>query len=290
MAKPNKAVVVFSGGQDSTTCLFWAKKKYDEVIALSFNYGQRHSKELECAKKICKEHGVEHHILDMGLLNQLAPNSLTRVDMEVDHEAPEEGTPNSFVDGRNMLFLTFAAVFAKQRDIHVLVTGVSQSDFSGYPDCRHVFISSLETTLTLAMDYEFEVITPLMWINKKQTWEMADKLGVFDIVRNILHDCCGRIGCTCYKNLPIKHMNEISSKFFIRMFVEDRPGVLANIASVFGNSGVSLAQVIQRRKKDQYAEIVVITDEVKEKNLKDALAVAKGMSTVKEISGMIRVA
>ena len=77
MAKPNKAVVVFSGGQDSTTCLFWAKKKYDEVIALSFNYGQRHSKELECAKKICKEHGVEHHILDMGLLNQLAPNSLT---------------------------------------------------------------------------------------------------------------------------------------------------------------------------------------------------------------------
>ena len=113
---------------------------------------------------------------------------------------------------------------------------------------------------------------------------------VFDIVRNILHDCCGRIGCTCYKNLPIKHMNEISSKFFIRMFVEDRPGVLANIASVFGNSGVSLAQVIQRRKKDQYAEIVVITDEVKEKNLKDALAVAKGMSTVKEISGMIRVA
>ena len=113
---------------------------------------------------------------------------------------------------------------------------------------------------------------------------------VFDIVRNILHDFCGRIGCTCYKNLPIKHMNEISSKFFIRMFVEDRPGVLANIASVFGNSGVSLAQVIQRRKKDQYAEIVVITDEVKEKNLKDALAVAKGMSTVKEISGMIRVA
>ena len=199
MSAPNKAVVVFSGGQDSTTCLFWAKKKYDEVIALSFNYGQRHSKELECAKKICKEHGVEHHILDMGLLNQLAPNSLTRVDMEVDHEAPKEGTPNSFVDGRNMLFLTFAAVFAKQRDIHVLVTGVSQSDFSGYPDCRHVFISSLETTLTLAMDYEFEVITPLMWIDKKQTWEMADKLGVFDIVRNetltcyngVMGDGCG---------------------------------------------------------------------------------------------------
>ena len=153
MSKPTKAVVVFSGGQDSTTCLFWAKKKYEEVIALSFDYGQKHSDELICAKEICKKYGVEHHILDMALLNQLAPNSLTRADIEVDKEAPETGTPNSFVDGRNMLFLTFAAVFAKQRDIHVLVTGVSQSDFSGYPDCRHVFITSLETTLTLAMDY-----------------------------------------------------------------------------------------------------------------------------------------
>lgn len=189
MSKPTKAVVVFSGGQDSTTCLFWAKKKYEEVIALSFNYGQKHSDELVCAKEICKKHGVEHHILDMGLLNQLAPNSLTRADIEVDKEAPETGTPNSFVDGRNMLFLTFAAVFAKQRGIHVLVTGVSQSDFSGYPDCRHVFITSLETTLTLAMDYEFEVITPLMWIDKKETWKMADDLGVFDIIRQETLTC-----------------------------------------------------------------------------------------------------
>ena len=189
MSKPTKAVVVFSGGQDSTTCLFWAKKKYEEVIALSFNYGQKHSDELICAKEICKKYGVEHHILYMALLNQLAPNSLTRADIEVDKEAPETGTPNSFVDGRNMLFLTFAAVFAKQRDIHVLVTGVSQSDFSGYPDCRHVFITSLETTLTLAMDYEFEVITPLMWIDKKETWKMADDLGVFDVIRHETLTC-----------------------------------------------------------------------------------------------------
>lgn len=189
MSKPTKAVVVFSGGQDSTTCLFWAKKKYEEIIALSFDYGQKHSDELICAKEICKKYGVEHHILDMALLNQLAPNSLTRADIEVDKEAPETGTPNSFVDGRNMLFLTFAAVFAKQRDIHVLVTGVSQSDFSGYPDCRHVFITSLETTLTLAMDYEFEVITPLMWIDKKETWKMADDLGVFDVIRQETLTC-----------------------------------------------------------------------------------------------------
>ena len=105
------AVVVFSGGQDSTTCLFWALKRYKKVIALSFDYHQKHVKELECAKKICRDHEVEHHIMDMSLLNQLAPNSLTRVDIKVDESAPEEGTPNSFVDGRNLLFLSYAAVF-----------------------------------------------------------------------------------------------------------------------------------------------------------------------------------
>lgn len=196
--KHNRAVVVFSGGQDSTTCLFWAKKKFDEVIAISFDYGQRHVRELECAKAITKKYGIEHHILDMSLLGQLAPNSLTRMDMEVDHDAPEEGTPNTFVDGRNMIFLTFAAVFAKQRDIHVLVTGVSQSDFSGYPDCRDVFIKSLNTSLTLAMDYEFEIMTPMMWIDKKETWEFADKLGVLDIIKNETLTCYnGIVGDGC---------------------------------------------------------------------------------------------
>ncbi len=198
MAKHNKAVVVFSGGQDSTTCLFWAKQKYDEVIAISFDYGQRHVLELECAKAITKKYGVEHHILDMSLLGQLAPNSLTRTDMEVDHDAPADGPPNTFVDGRNMIFLTFAAVFAKQRDIHVLVTGVSQSDFSGYPDCRDVFIKSLNASLTLAMDYEFDIITPMMWIDKKETWQMADELGVLDIIRNETLTCYnGVIGDGC---------------------------------------------------------------------------------------------
>lgn len=196
--KHRKAVVVFSGGQDSTTCLFWAKQKFEEVIAISFDYGQRHVKELECAKAITEKYGIEHHILDMSLLGQLAPNSLTRMDVEVDHDAPEEGTPNTFVDGRNMIFLTFAAVFAKQREIHVLVTGVSQSDFSGYPDCRDVFIKSLNATLTLAMDYEFEIMTPLMWIDKKETWQMADRLGVVDIIKNETLTCYnGVIGDGC---------------------------------------------------------------------------------------------
>ena len=143
MKNKNEAVVVFSGGQDSTTCLLWALDRYEHVVAVSFDYGQKHKAELECAKEIADKFQVELQVMDMSLLNQLAPNSLTRSDIEVDENAPEEGTPNSVVDGRNMLFLTFAAVFAKQRGITDLVTGVSQSDFSGYPDCRDVFIKSL---------------------------------------------------------------------------------------------------------------------------------------------------
>ncbi|WP_195925008.1 7-cyano-7-deazaguanine synthase QueC [Sarcina ventriculi] len=208
-----KAVVVFSGGQDSTTCLFWAKKRYKEVIAVSFDYGQKHSLELECAKDICKKYDVEHHIMDLNLLNQLAPNSLTRVDIKVDKKKEENKLPNSFVDGRNMLFLTFVAVFAKQRGINTIITGVSQSDFSGYPDCRDVFIKSLNVTLNLAMDYQFEVLTPLMWIDKAETWKLADDLGVLDIVKNETLTCyngikgngCGECpACTLRKNGYLK--------------------------------------------------------------------------------------
>lgn len=134
----------------------------------------------------------------MNLLNQLAPNSLTRTDIKVDKDAPKEGVPNSFVDGRNMLFLTFAAVFAKQRDINTIITGVSQSDFSGYPDCRDVFIKSLNVSLDLAMDFQFEIVTPLMWINKEETWKLAYDLGVIDVVRKETLTCYnGIIGDGC---------------------------------------------------------------------------------------------
>ena len=184
-----EAVVVFSGGQDSTTCLLWALNRYDNVIAVSFDYGQKHKAELTCAKEIADKLGVELHVMDMELLNQLAPNSLTRSDIKVDENAPAEGTPNSVVDGRNMLFLTFAAVFAKQRGITDLVTGVSQSDFSGYPDCRDVFIKSLQTTLSLAMDYTFCIETPLMWIDKADTWKLADDLKGLDMVREMTLTC-----------------------------------------------------------------------------------------------------
>ena len=183
-----KAVVVFSGGQDSTTCLFWALKSFDEVIAVTFDYGQRHKLEIECAKEIAAELNIEHHILDMGLLNQLAPNTLTREDIPV--QAGANGAlPNTFVEGRNMLFLAFAGVLAKVKGAKHIVTGVCETDFSGYPDCRDAFIKSLNVTLNLAMDYEFVIHTPLMWLDKAQTWELADQLGRLDYVREKTLTC-----------------------------------------------------------------------------------------------------
>lgn len=193
----NDAVVVFSGGQDSTTCLFWALKKFDKVYAVTFDYNQKHKLEIECAKKIAKDLNVEHTILDMELLNQLAPNALTRSDIKIE-EGKEGELPNTFVEGRNMLFLTFAGVFAKVHGARNIVTGVCETDFSGYPDCRDVFVKSLNVTLNLAMDYQFIIHTPLMWIDKAQTWELADSFGKLDYVRNNTLTCYnGIIGDGC---------------------------------------------------------------------------------------------
>ncbi|WJQ11516.1 7-cyano-7-deazaguanine synthase QueC [Geobacillus stearothermophilus] len=195
--KEEKAVVVFSGGQDSTTCLVWAKEQFGEVEAVTFDYGQRHRREIEVAQTIAAELGVRHTVLDMSLLGQLAPNALTRDDIAI--EQKEGGLPTTFVDGRNLLFLSFAAVFAKQRGARHLVTGVCETDFSGYPDCRDVFIKSLNVTLNLAMDYEFVIHTPLMWLTKAETWKLADELGAFEFIRTktltcyngIIADGCG---------------------------------------------------------------------------------------------------
>jgi 7-cyano-7-deazaguanine synthase len=195
--KSGKAFVVFSGGQDSTTCLFWALERFEEVEAVTFNYGQRHKQELECAARITSDLKIKHHVLDMSLLGQLAPNALTRSDMVI--EQKEGQLPSTFVDGRNLLFLSFAAILAKQAGAQHIVTGVCQTDFSGYPDCKDIFIKSLNVTLNLAMDYEFIIETPLMWLTKAQTWQLADEMGAFDYVRNntltcyegIIADGCG---------------------------------------------------------------------------------------------------
>ncbi|MGD6775763.1 7-cyano-7-deazaguanine synthase QueC [Sutcliffiella horikoshii] len=197
MKQKEKAMVVFSGGQDSTTCLIWAMKEFDEVEAVTFHYGQRHELEIDCATSIAKELGVKHRILDMSLLGQLTPNALTRDNIEIEEKEGE--LPSTFVDGRNLLFLSFAAVAAKQIGARHIVTGVCETDFSGYPDCRDVFIKSMNVTLNLSMDYPFVIHTPLMWLNKEETWELADDLDALDFVRTktltcyngIIADGCG---------------------------------------------------------------------------------------------------
>jgi 7-cyano-7-deazaguanine synthase len=219
--KQEKAVVVFSGGQDSTTCLFWALENFKEVEAVTFNYNQRHSLEIECAASIAKELGVKHTVLDMGLLNQLAPNALTRSDIAITQEKGE--LPSTFVDGRNLLFLSFAAVLAKQIGARHIVTGVCETDFSGYPDCRDVFVKSLNVTLNLAMDYQFVIHTPLMWINKAETWKLADELGAFEFVREKTLTCYNGIIGDGYGECPACKLRKAG----LDAYVAEREGAKA---------------------------------------------------------------
>ena len=192
------ALVVFSGGQDSTTCLFWAKKMFKEVSALTFIYGQKHIQEVEAARHIAEIAGVKWDVMDVSFISKLGRNSLTDSSIEMDTEQPVGGVPNTFVPGRNLFFLSVAAVYARERGINHMVTGVGETDFSGYPDCRDAFIKSLNVTLNLAMDEQFVIHTPLMWIDKAKTWAMADELGVLDLVRKETLTCYNGIkgdGC-----------------------------------------------------------------------------------------------
>lgn len=194
MKNKNAALVCFSGGQDSTTCLFWALKHFTEVETVCFTYGQKHSLEIERARAIAANANIPFQVLDVSLLAQLAPNSLTDTSIEMDQEKPDDSYPNTFVPGRNLIFLTFAAIVARSKGIYNLVTGVSEADYSGYPDCRDTFIRSLNVTLNLAMDEQFEIHTPLMNRDKSEVWELADELGVFDLIRTET--------LTCYNGIP----------------------------------------------------------------------------------------
>ena len=194
MVKQEAALVVFSGGQDSTTCLYWAKKHFKRVVALSFIYGQKHRLEVEIAEKLAHQANVEFHVKDVSFIGQLGHNALTDTSLVMDEEKPADSVPNTFVPGRNLFFLSIAAVFARELGIRHLVTGVSQTDFSGYPDCRDSFIRSLNVTLNLALDDNFVIHTPLMWIDKAETWALADRLGVLDLI----HDQT----LTCYNGIP----------------------------------------------------------------------------------------
>jgi len=178
------ALVLFSGGQDSTTCLALALSKYERVETVAFDYGQRHKVELEARLNVLREikaqfpqwaHKLgEDHLLDLAVLGQVSDTSLTR---DVAFKMESSGLPNTFVPGRNLLFLTLAAALAYRRDLQVLVTGVCETDFSGYPDCRDDTIKAMQLALSLGMDKRFLIETPLMWIDKADTWRLAHDIG-----------------------------------------------------------------------------------------------------------------
>lgn len=184
---PNaSALVLLSGGQDSTTCLFWAKKYFEKVEAIGFDYGQKHLVELEQAHTIAKMAEVPLHIVNIK--GMLQGSALTEHEKEVSaqHELNPD-LPSSFVPGRNALFLTIAASYAYTRQIYDLVGGMCQTDYSGYPDCRRVFVDSLQTSMSLALDHDVRFHTPLMYLTKAETWKMAKDLDVLDIVREHTH-------------------------------------------------------------------------------------------------------
>lgn len=195
------ALVVLSGGQDSTTCLYWAKKHFDKVQALTFCYGQRHIREVEIAKELAEEADVPWESMDISFIGQLSPScSLTNLELNIEEEKREgDPYPTTFVPGRNLFFLSIAAIYARNHGIYDIVTGVGQADYSGYPDCHDSFVKSLNATLNLAMDEQFRLHTPLMWLDKMQIWALADELGVIDTIRKntltcyngIMGDGCG---------------------------------------------------------------------------------------------------
>jgi 7-cyano-7-deazaguanine synthase len=185
------ALVVLSGGQDSTTCLYWALHRFgrDRVSAITFDYGQRHRAELACAARVASVAGVPQVCLPIDTFTALGGDALTDAGIAVTDEPDERsGLPNTFVPGRNLIFLTFAAAWAWPRRIGNLVTGVAQTDYSGYPDCRAATLESLEGTLSLGMDTAIRIHAPLMHRSKKETVELAVELGALAALADT-HTC-----------------------------------------------------------------------------------------------------
>ncbi|MBT0728102.1 7-cyano-7-deazaguanine synthase QueC [Rosenbergiella australiborealis] len=213
-----KAVVVFSGGQDSTTCLVQAIQQYDEVHCITFDYGQRHQQEIEVAKQLSQQLGVvAHKVLDVTLLNELAISSLTRDNIPVPSYQPESTElPSTFVPGRNILFLTLASIYAYQVEAEAVITGVCETDFSGYPDCRNEFIEALNKAVVLGMAKDVRFETPLMWLNKAETWALADYWGQLALIKEQTLTCYNGIaGAGCGEcaacHLRAKGLNEYLS-------------------------------------------------------------------------------
>jgi 7-cyano-7-deazaguanine synthase len=199
MTPNNGALVLFSGGQDSTTCLAWALARYPKVETIGFDYGQRHAIELTVRPTLLQKMRTlapdwnarlgDDHMIDLSLLSQVSDTALTR---DVEIAMQENGLPNTFVPGRNLLFMTVAATLAYRRGLDVLVGGMCETDFSGYPDCRDDTMKALQVALNLGMATRLKVETPLMWIDKAQTWQLAHDLGgqpLVDLIRADTHTC-----------------------------------------------------------------------------------------------------
>lgn len=193
------ALVLFSGGQDSTTCLAWALDRFEHIETIGFDYGQRHRIELDVRPQLLdrirtdflgwRDRLGEDHLIDMAVLGQVSDTALTR-GVEITMES--NGLPNTFVPGRNLLFLGFAGAVAYRRGTKHLVTGVCETDYSGYPDCRDDTIKAMQLALNLGMEARFVIHTPLMWIDKAQTWALAEHLGgkvLVDLIRDETHTC-----------------------------------------------------------------------------------------------------
>lgn len=195
-----RAVVVFSGGQDSTTCLIQALTQYEDIHCVTFDYGQRHREEINIAKDLASKLGsITHKIIDVGLLKTLVVSSLTCKNMLIPHYQEEQkALPSTFVPGRNILFMTLAAIYASQVDSEAVITGVCETDFSGYPDCRDKFIKAFNQAVNLGMTRNLLFITPLMWLNKAEIWAMADYHQQLECIRNDTLTCYnGIIGDGC---------------------------------------------------------------------------------------------
>ena len=199
MNSTDSALVLFSGGQDSTTCLAWALARYARVETIGFDYGQRHAIELTVRPTILQKlRGFssewdkrlgEDHMVDLSLISKISDTALTS---NAEIAMLENGLPNTFVPGRNLLFMTVAATVSYRRGLHVLVGGMCETDFSGYPDCRDETMKALQIALNLGMATNLQLKTPLMWIDKAETWKMAQDLGgtaLVDLIRTETHTC-----------------------------------------------------------------------------------------------------
>ena len=193
------ALVLFSGGQDSTTCLAWALDRFDRVETIGFDYGQRHRVELDVRPRVLDaitagfpawaDRLGPDHMLEMAVLGQVSETSLTR---DVEIAMQDNGLPNTFVPGRNLVFIAFAAALAYRRGLKHLVTGVCETDFSGYPDCRDDTMKAMQLALSLGLERRLVIETPLMWIDKAETWQMAHRLGgepLVDLIVEETHTC-----------------------------------------------------------------------------------------------------